>query len=110
MDTAEMINKDYVVGMSLFEPGPEREKLQFAESVQRSFGFLVDEFGFRVVSSLSTYVRYEKEDLFINVWHGPGSYAVGVEIGRLRKLKGENYEEWFPLDEVIAIEHGRLRV
>jgi hypothetical protein len=69
-----------------FEPGSDRCKLGFKEAVLASFDFLRS-YGFGCVSAEPTLVRYETsgplsgKDLFVNVYHGRGSYELGVEIG-----------------------------
>jgi hypothetical protein len=71
-----------------FEPGPDRWKLGFKEEVVASFKFL-RKYGFRRVRAEATLVRYHtawpltrnKMKLFVNVYHGRGSYEMGVEMG-----------------------------
>jgi hypothetical protein len=72
--------------MLRFEPGPDRSKLGSKEAVLASFKFLRNH-GFDCVSAEPTFVRYERRrppserKLFVNVYHGRGSYELGVEIG-----------------------------
>jgi hypothetical protein len=61
---------------------PERAQLCFAEEVEQAFGFLISRRGFQLVESLPTYVRYQREDLFLAVYHGRISYEINVEVGR----------------------------
>ena len=49
--------------------------------VRQEFAFVGD-FGFREVEALPTIVRYLKDDLQLNVFHGRMSYEVSMEIGR----------------------------
>jgi hypothetical protein len=69
-----------------FQPSPGRWRLGFKEAVLKSFRFLY-RYGFRCVRAESTFVRYEtirlfsRKRLFVNVYHGRGSYEMGVEIG-----------------------------
>jgi hypothetical protein len=69
-----------------FKLGAERSKLGFKEAVLSSFTFLRG-YGFSPVRAESTFVRYEAtrpssgKSLFLNVYHGRGSYELGVEIG-----------------------------
>jgi hypothetical protein len=69
-----------------FEPGPDRSKLGFKEAALSSFDFL-RRYGFSCVRAEPTFVRYESTQtssgkrLFVNVYHGRGSYELGVEIG-----------------------------
>lgn len=66
------------------EPGPERAKLGFRETVLSSFNFLGD-FGLHPVEEEVTLVRYESSEAFVNVYHGRASFELGVEIGRLKE-------------------------
>ncbi len=36
-----------------------------------------------------TFVRYESDSVFVNIYHGRGSFEIGVEVGRLGRT--ENY-------------------
>jgi hypothetical protein len=64
------------------EAGPERYKLQFPEVVTEKFAF-VAEFGLHQVRTEPTYVRYESPRVFLDVYHGRGSYEIGVNTGLL---------------------------
>lgn len=85
--------------------GHDRSQLGFVQAVEASFGFLAREFGFRLVDMQPTFVRYESERTFVNVFHGRGSYELGVEIGRWIELDGALVEEKFALGDVIALDH-----
>lgn len=65
-----------------FKVRPDRQKLGFKEAVISSFAFLRS-YGLRPVQQDVTFVRYESVTVFLNVYHGRGSYEIGVEIGRL---------------------------
>ncbi len=79
-----------------------REQFGFPEAVLASFRFLVEDFGFSVVAHETTYLRFESDDVFVNVYHGRASYEVGVEVGELRK--GDNTpERSFTLGEIVAM-------
>jgi hypothetical protein len=91
-------------------PGDDRWRLGFAEAVETSFGFLARELGFRVVVAQSTFVRYESEQVFVNVFHGRGSYELGVEVGRWVELDGDVVEEKFSVGDVIALDHDGAAV
>jgi hypothetical protein len=69
-----------------FEPGKDRWKLGFKEAVLKNFAFLVSN-GFKAVRQDVTFVRYESQVAFVNIYHGRGSFEVGVEIGRLDRRK-----------------------
>lgn len=66
------------------EPGPERARLGFKDTVLASFKFLSD-LGLHLVEEKPTFVRYESSDVFVNVYHGRASFELGVEIGRLKQ-------------------------
>ena len=79
-----------------------REQFGFPEAVLASFRFLVEDFGFSVVEHEPTYVRFESREVFVNLYHGRGSYELGVEIGE--RLKGDNTpERSFTLREIIGM-------
>ena len=61
----------------------DRHHLGFTEQVLSSFDFLIKEYGFRVVKTEPTFVRYESSTVFVNLYHGRASYELGFEIGRL---------------------------
>jgi hypothetical protein len=63
-------------------PGKDRWQLGFKDAVLSSFEFLRT-FGLKPISEDVTFVRYESGSVFVNVYHGRGSYEIGVEIGRL---------------------------
>lgn len=58
----------------------ERAQLRFADVVRERFAFLAD-YGFSMVEALPTVVHYTRCDLELNVYHGQGSYEVGIDIG-----------------------------
>ena len=68
--------------MQKFEPGKDRWKLGFKEAVLANFVFLRSN-AFKAVTEDVTLVRYESKAVFVNVYHGRGSYEIGVEIGRI---------------------------
>jgi hypothetical protein len=78
-----------------------RSRLGFAAAVLAEFGFLSG-LGFRVVERTDTLVCYETARRFVRVFHGRGSYELGVEIGRWVDVGGELREQFFPLRDVIA--------
>lgn len=61
-----------------------RAELGFSEEASRSFSFL-EEMGFTHVESSSTIVRYKKDSLCANIYHGRQSYEVDFEIFRAGK-------------------------
>lgn len=68
---------------SFSRPSVDRLYLRFAEAVHKHFDLLLKEHGFKCVSSDQTFVRYESDEIFINVYHGRSSHEIGTEIGRL---------------------------
>jgi hypothetical protein len=68
--------------MLQIDPGPERAKLGFMQSVLANFSFLLD-LGFRPVQEEVTFVRYESPTVFVNIYHGRSSFELGVEVGGL---------------------------
>jgi len=64
------------------EPGKDRWQLGFKDAVLSDFKFLAT-YGLKPVQEDVTLVRYESDAVFVNVYHGRGSFEIGVEIGRL---------------------------
>lgn len=62
---------------------PGRKQLGFAEAVVREFEFVEASYGFRRIEESITFVRYESDQIFLNVYHGRSSYEIGVELGKL---------------------------
>jgi hypothetical protein len=79
-----------------------REQLGFAEAVITCFSFLVEEYGLSLVTQETTYLRFESNAVFVNVYHGRLSYEVGVEIGEQQKANSV-LERGFVLGEIIAM-------
>jgi hypothetical protein len=52
--------------------------------------------GFSAVREESTLIRFESPSIFVNVYHGRASHAVGLELGRIHQ--GDMYS----LHEVLA--------
>ena len=83
-------------------PGAERGKLGFRHKAKKHFNFLLIEYGYRCVDEDVTYIRFESEDVFVNLFHGRSSYEVGIEIGLLgdvnqseRKVTINELQEFF---------------
>ena len=77
------------------EPGKDRWQLGFPKAVQANFGYLLS-YGMKPVEQDVTFVRYESPTVFVNVYHGRGSFEIGVEIGRLDR------PEKYDLDYVVS--------
>lgn len=79
----------------------ERASLRFVESAKDAFAFLTTDYGFFIVTTDVTFVRYESTHVFVNVYHGRSSYELGVEVGSL----DEHFEPAFQLIELVLL-HG----
>lgn len=60
----------------------QQGRLGFLDAVRAAFNFLFRA-GFREVRAESTFIRFESGRVFVQVFHGRQSYALGVELGRL---------------------------
>ena len=80
-----------------------RRALGFGEAVQHAFQFLITEYSFKCVEKSDTYVRYEKNKIFVSIYHGKVSYEVGLEIG----LKQISMSSGFGIGSLIAIQQGK---
>jgi hypothetical protein len=63
------------------ELAPERTRLNFPHLVEQGFAFL-SKSGFAQVEELPTIVRYRKDDIELDVYHGRKSFEIAVEIHR----------------------------
>lgn len=77
------------------DPGKDRWKLGFKDAVLSNFGFLRT-YGLKPVEEDVTLVRYESDAVFVNVYHGRGSFEIGAEIGRLDRT------EKYGLDYIVS--------
>ncbi|MCI0560634.1 MAG: hypothetical protein MN733_19280 [Nitrososphaera sp.] len=75
----------------LTEPSSNRDVLGFSRAVLQYFNFLCSDYGFQVTDQSVTLVRFESNDVFINVYHGRASYELGVEIGKFDDPSGTRY-------------------
>lgn len=91
--------------MPRFEVDADRGALGFKKAVMTRFSFLEDR-GYRIVDAVSTFVRYERDSLFVNEFHGRGSYALGVEVGRTFIRDGEHVEESYPIGYLAGVAGG----
>lgn len=82
--------------------GNDREKLDFVGAARARFGFLVD-LGFEEVRAEPTYMRFERADWFVEVFHGRASYELGVEFGRQVELDDEVIEQKFHIVDVLPV-------
>ena len=58
---------------------PDRTHFNFETKVRRAFAFL-EELGFAEIEALPTLVRYRKEGIEVDVYHGRQSYEVGAGV------------------------------
>jgi hypothetical protein len=88
--------------MPITDPGGHRAALGLVEATVSAFEFL-REYGFERVVAQPTFVRFESQAGFVNVFHGRSSYELGVEVGRWSNLHGSPVEEKFSLRDVIEL-------
>jgi hypothetical protein len=60
----------------------KKGRIGFVDLVLNVFAFLAN-LKFRIVRRTATFVRFENNVVFINIYHGRSSYQVGLEIGRI---------------------------
>ena len=87
--------------MLRWQPAKSRERFRFPKLVKQAFAFLEHDYGFRVVESDITFVRYENDAMFVHVYHGRASYELGVEIGR--RKQDRRMESRFDIQEILDI-------
>ena len=72
--------------------GRMRRSLRFSEQAQKYFSYLVESWGFRLVRDVSTLVRFENRQVYLQVFHGRVSFEVGLELGLLEDPPDVNYD------------------
>ena len=82
--------------------GPGREQLDFVGVARSRFRFLVD-LAFEEVCAEPTFLRFERADSFVEVFHGRASYELGVEFGRWVDVGGEVVEQKFHIGDVLPV-------
>lgn len=70
-----------------------RQDLAFRQQAEAAFEFLRSEFGFRLLTATDTFLRYETDQVFVNVYHGRSSYELRFEIGLLVAPESKYYPE-----------------
>lgn len=83
-------------------------RLGFADLVLRAFGFLL-QLGFVVARREGTLVRFEKDNVFVNVYHGRSSYQVGLELGRIHEGDTYSLHELLSATSPADIEQARCQ-
>lgn len=83
-------------------------RLGFVELVLSTFAFLL-RLGFVVARREGTLVRFEKDNVFVNVYHGRASYQVGLELGRVRDGDMYSLHELFRALAPSDIEQARCQ-
>jgi hypothetical protein len=78
----------------------------FVDLVLRAFAFLPP-LGFFVARREGALVRFEKDSVFVNVYHGHSSFQIGLELGRLHE--GDLYSLHELLSAVAPADIGRAR-
>jgi hypothetical protein len=84
------------------EQGGHRGTLGFAEAVISAFRFLVDDFSFACVKQDVTFVRFQSNVVFVNVYHGRISFELNVEIGELT-IGQAHPEVSFTIGEILHL-------
>lgn len=82
--------------------GAAREQFGFLDAARARFGFLLD-LGFKEAIAEPTYVRFERAEMFVEVFHGRASYELGVEFGRWVRVEGDVVEQRFHLVDVLPV-------
>lgn len=78
-------------------PVIDRRAFHFPEATEASFGFLAGR-GFKRVQSEETFVRFQSDRAYVNVYHGRKSFEVGLEIGPLQSA-----EVPYSMSEIIRL-------
>lgn len=84
-----------------FKP-TESENTDLIEAASDSFGFLIKEYGLRLVKSDHNFIRYQNAKAFLNIGLGRASLEIKVEIGLLPN-QYDDAEHKFSLTEIIEL-------
>lgn len=83
-----------------------RQHLEFQATAKEEFSFLVDTFGYELTQEDVTFLRFEGNGIFVNVYHGRLSYEIGIELGRLPDEKYTLHEILSVINPSVASEAG----
>jgi len=83
----------------------QRNALGFEAGVKEAFKYLSG-YGFRVLNSETTIVRYASARVFLNVYHGRSSFELGIEIGLLGPRR--KTEPGYPLSLLIRVKEPEV--
>ena len=64
---------------------------EFTAAVERAFGFLRDEFEFRLTHADDASVRYESGAVVVDIYHGRSSFELGMQAGQVKSAIDESY-------------------
>lgn len=80
----------------------EADDSSFKEIAVGAFGFLIKEYGFRLVKFNNNLVRFQSAKVFLNISLGKASKELKVEIGLLPNKYDESQHK-FSLTEIIEL-------
>src|SRR5690242_10148131 len=83
-------------------------RLGFVDLVFKAFAFLL-RLGFVVARRDGTFVRFEKDNVFVNVYHGRSSYQVGLELGRIHESDIYSLHELLSATAPAEVEQARCQ-
>jgi hypothetical protein len=84
----------------------QQDNFGFETSVVDAFSFLLD-YGYRCVQCEKTFVRYESEKIFFQIYHGRISKELGLEVGQISELRElENKFSLAELSELMGIQNS----
>lgn len=69
----------------------DRSQLRFSKTVLSEFIFLTKEYNFSCKLCEDTFVRYESDKVFVDIFHGRVSYEVGLQLGLLKYGRDTGY-------------------
>jgi hypothetical protein len=85
--------------MNINETTISREQLNFLNEAKIAFKFL-ENYNYKIVKEDITFLRYEVNFVFINIFHGRISYEIGIEIGCHKNVENETI---YPIEYLIGM-------